>query len=87
MRQEEPYDRLIKSGAVPLARIGRPEEIAGAALYLASRAASYTIGDVLIVMAEGVRIRAHFPPACPPTRVRPVRAPRRVRRTSWPSRR
>jgi NAD(P)-dependent dehydrogenase (short-subunit alcohol dehydrogenase family) len=29
-------------------RIGRPEEIAGAAVYLASPAASYTTGELLV---------------------------------------
>jgi NAD(P)-dependent dehydrogenase (short-subunit alcohol dehydrogenase family) len=48
MRVEEPYRRLIESGAVPMGRIGRPEEIAGAAVYLSSPAASYTTGEVLI---------------------------------------
>jgi NAD(P)-dependent dehydrogenase (short-subunit alcohol dehydrogenase family) len=48
MRVEEPYRRLIESGAVPMGRIGRPDEIAGAAVYLASPAASYTTGEVLI---------------------------------------
>jgi NAD(P)-dependent dehydrogenase (short-subunit alcohol dehydrogenase family) len=48
MRDAEPYARLIDSGAVPMGRIARPEEIAGAAVYLASPAASYTTGEVLI---------------------------------------
>jgi NAD(P)-dependent dehydrogenase (short-subunit alcohol dehydrogenase family) len=48
MRDEEPYERLIRSGAVPMGRIGRPEEIAGAAVYLASSAASYTTGEMLV---------------------------------------
>jgi NAD(P)-dependent dehydrogenase (short-subunit alcohol dehydrogenase family) len=34
---------------VPLGRIGRPEDIAGAALYLASRAGAYVTGAVLPV--------------------------------------
>jgi NAD(P)-dependent dehydrogenase (short-subunit alcohol dehydrogenase family) len=33
----------------PMGRFGEPEEIAGAAVYLASPAASYTSGDVIIV--------------------------------------
>jgi NAD(P)-dependent dehydrogenase (short-subunit alcohol dehydrogenase family) len=48
MRDEEPYERLLRSGAVPLNRIARPEEIAGAAVYLASPAASYTTGELLV---------------------------------------
>ena len=48
MRVEEPYERLLRSGAVPLNRIARPEEIAGAAVYLASPAASYTTGEILV---------------------------------------
>lgn len=36
-------------GAVPMGRVGRPEEIAGAAVYLASSAASYVTGELLIV--------------------------------------
>jgi NAD(P)-dependent dehydrogenase (short-subunit alcohol dehydrogenase family) len=49
MRDEEPYERLLQSGAVPLNRIARPEEIAGAAVYLASPAASYTTGELLVI--------------------------------------
>jgi len=48
MRDEEPYERLLRSGAVPMMRIARPEEIAGAAVYLASPAASYTTGELLV---------------------------------------
>ena len=36
-------------GDVPMGRLAAPEEIAGAAVYLASPAASYTTGEILIV--------------------------------------
>lgn len=39
---------MIKS-TVPLRREGQPEEIAGAALYLASKASSYTTGQVFVI--------------------------------------
>jgi NAD(P)-dependent dehydrogenase (short-subunit alcohol dehydrogenase family) len=53
MRDAEPYARLLESGAVPLGPIARPEEIAGAAVYLASPAASYTTGEMLICNGGG----------------------------------
>ena len=34
---------------IPLKRMGRPEEIGGTAVYLASRAGGYTTGEVLVV--------------------------------------
>jgi NAD(P)-dependent dehydrogenase (short-subunit alcohol dehydrogenase family) len=33
---------------VPLRRIGEPDEIAGAAVFLASRASSFTTGQVIV---------------------------------------
>jgi NAD(P)-dependent dehydrogenase (short-subunit alcohol dehydrogenase family) len=37
------------AAATPLGRIGRPDDLAGAALYLASRAGAYVTGAVLPV--------------------------------------
>ena len=34
---------------IPLGRIGTPEDMAGAAIYLASRAGDYVVGSTLIV--------------------------------------
>jgi len=34
---------------IPAQRIGRPEDMAGAAIYLASRAGDYVVGDTLVV--------------------------------------
>src|SRR5262249_53194009 len=41
------YDAVI--GRPPLGRHGQPEEIAGAAVYLASDASSYVTGQVLVI--------------------------------------
>jgi NAD(P)-dependent dehydrogenase (short-subunit alcohol dehydrogenase family) len=41
------HTEMLASGAVPMGRMGLPTEIAGAAVYLASPAASYTTGTVI----------------------------------------
>ena len=45
---------LAEAAARPLGRIGRPEDIAQAALYLASDAASFVTGTVLVVDGGGL---------------------------------
>ena len=42
-------NRQAKLGLVPMDRIGRPEDIAGAAVYLASDAAAYVTGATIVV--------------------------------------
>jgi NAD(P)-dependent dehydrogenase (short-subunit alcohol dehydrogenase family) len=39
----------LVSGGVPMGRIGRPEDVAGTVIYLASRAGSYLTGAVIPV--------------------------------------
>jgi NAD(P)-dependent dehydrogenase (short-subunit alcohol dehydrogenase family) len=51
----EPSDRFLAEAAKrPLGRIGKPEEIAQAALYLASSAASFVTGTALVVDGGGL---------------------------------
>jgi len=51
----EPEDRFVSESANrPLGRIGKPEEIAQAALYLASEAASFVTGAALVVDGGGL---------------------------------
>jgi NAD(P)-dependent dehydrogenase (short-subunit alcohol dehydrogenase family) len=51
----EPYERLLAEAAQrPLQRIGRPKEIAQAALYLASDASSFVTGIAMVVDGGGL---------------------------------
>jgi NAD(P)-dependent dehydrogenase (short-subunit alcohol dehydrogenase family) len=45
---------LAEAAARPLRRVGRPEDVAQAALYLASDAASFVTGSVLVVDGGGL---------------------------------
>ena len=50
-----PYEEYMADAARrPLGRVGRPEEIARAALYLASEEASFVTGTALVVDGGGV---------------------------------
>jgi NAD(P)-dependent dehydrogenase (short-subunit alcohol dehydrogenase family) len=46
---DKPESRALVAAGVPLGRVGRPDDVAGASLYLASRAGSYLTGVVLPV--------------------------------------
>jgi dehydrogenase/reductase SDR family member 4 len=46
---EDPERRARREAETPLRRLGQPEEIAGTALLLASRAGSYITGQTIVV--------------------------------------
>ena len=46
---EDPQNLKRALSGTPMARIGEPEEIAGAACYLASKAGSYMTGQMMVV--------------------------------------
>ena len=51
--------RKMVESMVPRGRTGPPEDMAGAAIYLASRAGDYTIGETVTV--DGGIVNAHLP--------------------------
>ncbi|MEV4164572.1 SDR family oxidoreductase [Nonomuraea dietziae] len=46
---DDPATRELVAGGVPLGRIGRPDDMAGAAIFLSSRAGAYLTGAVIPV--------------------------------------
>jgi NAD(P)-dependent dehydrogenase (short-subunit alcohol dehydrogenase family) len=45
----DPVNRRAKLGLIPMGRIGRPEDVAGAAVYLASDEAAYVTGATITI--------------------------------------
>jgi NAD(P)-dependent dehydrogenase (short-subunit alcohol dehydrogenase family) len=45
----EPENRRAKLGLIPMDRIGHPQDVAGAAVFLASEAAAYVTGATIVV--------------------------------------
>ena len=45
----QPENRRAKQGLIPMDRIGRPQDVAGAAVFLASEAAAYVTGATIVV--------------------------------------
>jgi 3-oxoacyl-[acyl-carrier protein] reductase len=56
--KDEYYDQIAKA-VIPMQRVGTPQDIAGAALFLASYLSDYVTGDRIIV-AGGAPYRAHL---------------------------
>jgi 3-oxoacyl-[acyl-carrier protein] reductase len=47
VRDTTPEDRAATNARLPMGRVGKPEEVAPTALFLASDAATYYVGQVL----------------------------------------
>jgi NAD(P)-dependent dehydrogenase (short-subunit alcohol dehydrogenase family) len=58
LKGQDAIDALIEDRGIPLARMGKPEEVAQAAVFLASSAASFITGSTLGV--NGGTVRAAF---------------------------
>jgi NAD(P)-dependent dehydrogenase (short-subunit alcohol dehydrogenase family) len=48
-KEQDNFFEELGKGDIPLQRVGTPEDVAGAALFLASELASYVTGDTLLV--------------------------------------
>jgi len=60
LADDHPMRRI--ADAIPLGRVGRPEEVARCALFLASDAASYVTGANLVVDGGSALINAQVDP-------------------------
>jgi glucose 1-dehydrogenase len=70
----EDYDPDVWGRTIPLGRVGKPRDIAGAVLFLASADADYVTGTVLRVDGGIMTRSPHYPPA--PTTTYPDLSPR-----------
>jgi NAD(P)-dependent dehydrogenase (short-subunit alcohol dehydrogenase family) len=59
----EPYDRAVWGTTIPLGRVGTPDDIAGAVMFLASPEASYVTAAVIRVDGGIMTRSPHYPPS------------------------